>query len=297
MSLLPIFLSILVFYTPSSQGLKPSQPQNYTAFYVCDLQAEMPTFGIASPGDLAYAKDSNAVYVWDGLTWNALAGGGGGAPTTATYITQTPDAGLSAEQAMSLLGTGLVKNTTGTGVQSIYAGSTCGAGTKATATDASGALTCSAVSLTADVSGDLPYASLQPATAANLLLGRGSAAGAGDWQEVTLGANLTMTGTVLAATGGGSSNVATVDLDFGSSGNTSATTVVTGQTWVTGTSKIICAPVLYSTSTRSEGADDATIEGLVVGAYARVVGTGFTVKGSIQHGEAFGVFTVNCVGS
>lgn len=46
-------------------------------------------------------------------------GGGGGAPTTATYITQTPDAGLSAEQAMSLLATGLVKNTTATGVLSI----------------------------------------------------------------------------------------------------------------------------------------------------------------------------------
>jgi hypothetical protein len=44
---------------------------------------------------------------------------GGGAPTGATYITQTPDATLSAEQALSLLGTGLLKNTTGTGVLSI----------------------------------------------------------------------------------------------------------------------------------------------------------------------------------
>jgi hypothetical protein len=48
-----------------------------------------------------------------------------GATTTATYITQTPDAALSAEQAMSLLGTGLVKNTTATGVQSIYTGTSC----------------------------------------------------------------------------------------------------------------------------------------------------------------------------
>lgn len=46
-------------------------------------------------------------------------GGGSGAPTGATYIVQTPDAGLSAEQALSVLGTGLVKNTTGTGVLSI----------------------------------------------------------------------------------------------------------------------------------------------------------------------------------
>lgn len=41
------------------------------------------------------------------------------APNTATYLTQVPDATLTAEQAMSALATGLVKNTTATGVQSI----------------------------------------------------------------------------------------------------------------------------------------------------------------------------------
>ncbi len=39
--------------------------------------------------------------------------------TDATFITQTAHATLTAEQAMSALGTGIVKNTTGTGVQSI----------------------------------------------------------------------------------------------------------------------------------------------------------------------------------
>lgn len=47
-----------------------------------------------------------------------------GAPSTATYITQTADAGLSSEQALSALATGLVKNTTGTGVLSIGAAGT-----------------------------------------------------------------------------------------------------------------------------------------------------------------------------
>jgi hypothetical protein len=101
-----------------------------------------------------------------------VSGGGGGAPTGATYLTQTPDGTLGAEQAMSLLGTGLVKNTTGTGAQSIavsgtdyapatsgssvllgngaggfssYAGATCGANQFATQTSSAGALTCSAV--------------------------------------------------------------------------------------------------------------------------------------------------------
>lgn len=60
------------------------------------------------------------------------------------------------------------------------------------------------VNLADGVTGDLLYANLTPASAASLLFGRGSAAG-GDWQEITLGAGLTMTGTVLSSSGGGSS--------------------------------------------------------------------------------------------
>jgi hypothetical protein len=47
------------------------------------------------------------------------------------------------------------------------------------------------------------YAKMQHVSAVSKLLGRGSAAGAGDVEEITLGANLTMTGTSLAAAGGG----------------------------------------------------------------------------------------------
>lgn len=54
----------------------------------------------------------------------AANGSGGGAPTTATYITQTPDGTLSAEQALSTLATGLLKNTTTTGVLTIASAGT-----------------------------------------------------------------------------------------------------------------------------------------------------------------------------
>jgi hypothetical protein len=47
--------------------------------------------------------------------------GGGGAPVDATYITQTPDATLTNEQALSALATGILKSTTTTGVLSIAA--------------------------------------------------------------------------------------------------------------------------------------------------------------------------------
>jgi hypothetical protein len=54
-----------------------------------------------------------------GLQGPPGANGTSGAPTTATYITQVPDGTLSAEFALSTLATGVLKNTTVTGVLSI----------------------------------------------------------------------------------------------------------------------------------------------------------------------------------
>ena len=51
----------------------------------------------------------------------ASSGVGGGAPTDAKYIVQTAHADLSAEQALSALATGILKNTTTTGVVSVQA--------------------------------------------------------------------------------------------------------------------------------------------------------------------------------
>lgn len=103
------------------------------------------TLPIANGGtNLTAATDDN-VMVGNGTTWQSKAlpactdtggnhlnydtstnafscgtsGGASGAPTTATYITQTHDSTLSAEQALGDLATGLLKNTTTTGVLSI----------------------------------------------------------------------------------------------------------------------------------------------------------------------------------
>jgi pectate lyase-like protein len=62
-----------------------------------------------------------------------LAGAGGsGAPLTSKYLLQTADGSLPNAQAMGALGTGLVKNTTSTGVQSIAAAGTDYAGLAST---------------------------------------------------------------------------------------------------------------------------------------------------------------------
>lgn len=61
------------------------------------------------------------IYKCKAGSWAATAGGGTNAPTNATYITQTPNTTLSAEQALSTLASGLLKNHTGDGVLSIAA--------------------------------------------------------------------------------------------------------------------------------------------------------------------------------
>jgi hypothetical protein len=65
-----------------------------------------------------YAKTSS------GTEYLVGGGGSGGAPTTSKYLLQVADGSLPNAQSMGALGTGLVKNTTTTGVQSIAAAGT-----------------------------------------------------------------------------------------------------------------------------------------------------------------------------
>ena len=91
--------------------------------------------GTCSLGDLFWDSDDNLLYVCDPANSYVLVTGGSGAPTTATYITQVVDGTLSNEQALGLLNTGIMKNTTTTGVISIAtAGSDYALPTQATDT-------------------------------------------------------------------------------------------------------------------------------------------------------------------
>ena len=80
---------------------------------------------LGSPG-WAYFRSNGTAYIKTSgantnTGWTLISTGGSFAPSTSTYITQTPDAGLSNEQALSALATGVLKSATGTGVVSIAA--------------------------------------------------------------------------------------------------------------------------------------------------------------------------------
>lgn len=78
------------------------------------------------PNGTLYAVDDEGFLIEqsDGTTWSQYGpniGSGGAAPANATYITQTANGSLSAEQALAALSTGIMKVTTVTGVVSSLA--------------------------------------------------------------------------------------------------------------------------------------------------------------------------------
>lgn len=191
----------------------------------------MPTYTYVqnASGEVLYADANGQPQGIDAITWNGtnLAVGATMSVTGATTLSNTglhlldtdsshdliiaPGSNLTADRTLTIT-TGDADRTLTISASATISGTNTGdvtlSGTPDYITIANQVITVGLVDLTADVTGDLPLANLAQASAASKLLGRGSAAGAGDYQEITLGTGLSMSGTTLSATGG-SGSVAT----------------------------------------------------------------------------------------
>lgn len=158
------------------------------------------------------------------LAANSLIGNNTGIPATPIALTTAQAKTLLAitNADVSGLGTLATQNGTFSGTSSgTNTGDVTLAGTPDYITISGQTITRGLVDLATDVTGDLPLANLAQASAASRQgLGRGSAAGAGDYQEITLGTNLSMSGTTLNASSGGVSDGDKGDITVSASGAT-----------------------------------------------------------------------------
>lgn len=248
-----------------------------------------------------YSTDGTTLY-WNGTI---LSNSGGNAPDDATYITQTPNATLSNEQAMSLLGTGIVKNTTTTGVQSIITPGTGVETALAANVGSAGAFVVNGGALGTPSSGTLTSATGLPVSSGISGLGTGVAtalavnvgtAGApvvlnGALGTPSSGVGTNLTGTATALNIGGNAATATTATTATSattagtcSGNAATATILANARTIAGVSFNGSANIAIATT----GLSDVT----TTTPWTPVINYGGAVPTGITYGTQEGTYSV-----
>ncbi len=181
---------------PTARGNLAAAP-NTPSFLVLGTNAELTSERVLTAGSNITLTDGGA-----GSTLTiAASGGGGGAPTGASYVTLGLDGTLSAERVLTA-GTGISVTDGGANGNVTIAATSGGSGINQLTGDvtAGPGVGSQAATIPNDT---VTYGKIQNVSAASRLLGRGSAGGSGDVEELTISTGLTLTGTTLTATGTG----------------------------------------------------------------------------------------------
>ena len=144
------------------------------------------TGGVADPLDLTAAQVRTLINVADGATANS---------SDATLLARANHTGTQLAATISDFSTAVATT----------AAVTANTAKVTNATHTGEVTGATALTITADA---VTYAKMQNISAASRLVGRGSAAGAGDPEEITLGTNLSLSGTTLNAASSAMSSVA-----------------------------------------------------------------------------------------
>jgi hypothetical protein len=125
--------------------------------------------------------------------------------------------------------------------------------------------------------GAVSYAKMQDVSAASKLIGRGSASGSGDPQEITIGTNLTMSGTTLSAAGSISGSTGSTDNAIIRADGTGGSTIQGSVPTIDDNGKILADAFAFDTTPTTTGGTgviiwDSTESAPSVGFNANVVG-------------------------
>ncbi len=154
---------------------------NFSALILRDVRALQPAATAVPEGTLYFVTDELVIERSTGAAWETYSASG-------TGDVVGPGVSVDGEVVLYNATTGaLLKRASGTGIVRVASGVYGTPG---------------AVNLASEVTGDLPLANVAQASGASKILGRGSASGGGDFQELTISTGLTLTGTVLTASSG-----------------------------------------------------------------------------------------------
>jgi len=289
--------TLLDTFTSALKGLAPASGGGTTNFLRADGTWAAPPGSSVTPAALTKTDDTNVT-----LTL-------GGTPATALLQATSVTVGWTGTLASSRGGTGngFTKFSGPATSEKTFtlpnANATLLYDAGPLGTPSSGTLTnCTGLPTAGLVNDAVTFAKIQNSSAASKLVGRGSASGAGDFEEITVGSGLSMSGTTLSATGGGGSDPWTwvkLTADVSTTNDPTAGYVnVTGLSFTAtaSTTYIIDYILTYQTAATTTGigvAWDIPSGSVSGGNYS--FGTASSIIGTVQRADAVAVNTTTAV--